>query len=279
MKLSISNIAWSAEYDKEIYSFLQKNGYQGLEIAPTRIFPNAPYDHIPEASEWAKVLKAKYQLAISSMQSIWYGHSEKMFSSNKERKTLVGYTKKAILFAEAIGCKNLVFGNPRNRDTKDVQADLPIAINFFKEIGDYAHEHHTAIALEPNPIIYNTNFMNFTQQAAEIAYKVNSEGIKVNVDLGTIIYNNEDLEYLKQISGFINHIHISEPGLKLIKQRENMHLQLLNFAKEYVHDAFVSIEMGKQEIKKVKQILKYIKELITEPCNSPGPHISTLFRS
>ena len=279
MKLSISNIAWSAEYDEEIYSFLQKNGYQGLEIAPTRIFPNSPYDHIQEASEWANELKEKYQLAISSMQSIWYGHSEKMFRSNEERKTLVDYTKKAILFAEAIGCKNLVFGNPRNRDTENVQVDLPIAINFFKEIGDYAYEHNTVLALEPNPIIYNTNFMNFTQQATEIAYKVNSEGIKVNVDLGTIIYNNEDLDYLKQITEFINHIHISEPGLKLIKQRKNMHFQLLNFAKEYVCDAFVSIEMGKQQIKRVKQTLKYIKELITEPCNSPEPRISTLFRS
>lgn len=45
MKLSISNIAWSAEHDAAMYKFLQQEGFSGLEIAPTRIFPikNRPF--------------------------------------------------------------------------------------------------------------------------------------------------------------------------------------------------------------------------------------------
>ena len=43
MKLAISNIAWSKEYDEEMYEFLSKNGIEGLEIAPTRIFEKNPY--------------------------------------------------------------------------------------------------------------------------------------------------------------------------------------------------------------------------------------------
>ena len=89
MKLSISNIAWTAENDAEMYQFLQKSGYQGLEIAPTRIFPEAPYDKLAEAKEWAWELKEKYGLEIPSMQSIWYGHQEKIFGSKEERNILI----------------------------------------------------------------------------------------------------------------------------------------------------------------------------------------------
>ena len=79
MKLSISNIAWSSENDIEMYRFLQEMGFQGIEIAPTRVFPFSPYDNISDAKVWAETLQKKYSLLIPSMQSIWFGHSEKIF--------------------------------------------------------------------------------------------------------------------------------------------------------------------------------------------------------
>ena len=51
MKLSISNIAWSTEHDNTMYQFLKDNGFDGLEIAPTRIFPEKPYEHLSEAKD------------------------------------------------------------------------------------------------------------------------------------------------------------------------------------------------------------------------------------
>lgn len=258
MKLSISNIAWAAEHDAGMYQFLREAGFRGLEIAPTRIFPEAPYDKLHEAKEWAGELKEKYGLEIPSMQSIWYGHQEKIFGSKEERKILIDYTKKAIDFAEAIGCKNLVFGNPKNRDTDDVQGDYPTAIDFFREIGRYALEHHTTIAIEANPVIYNTHFLNTTEQAVEMAYKCGSEGVKVNVDLGTIIYNEEDINYLKQIPEYINHVHISEPGLNLIEKRD-LHNELFKILHMLGYDRYVSIEMGKKgELEAIRKIISYI---------------------
>lgn len=258
MKLSISNIAWTAENDAEMYQFLQKSGYQGLEIAPTRIFPEAPYDKLAEAKEWAWELKEKYGLEIPSMQSIWYGHQEKIFGSKEERNILIDYTKKAVDFAEVIGCKNLVFGNPKNRDTDDVLGNYHTAIEFFREIGNYAFEHHTTIAIEANPVIYNTHFLNTTEQAVEMAYRCGSEGLKVNVDLGTIIYNEEDINYLKQITEYINHLHISEPGLNFIEKRD-LHNELFKILREIGYDNYVSIEMGnKGELDTIKNIINYI---------------------
>lgn len=261
MKLSISNIAWAAGHDAEMYQYLYENDYSGLEIAPTRIFPETPYDKLSEAKDWAGELKIKYGLEIPSMQSIWYGHQEKIFGSKEERNILVDYTKKAIDFAEIISCRNLVFGNPKNRDTDDVIGNYPTAIDFFREIGDYALEHHTTIAIEPNPTIYNTHFINYTEQAVEMAYKCGSEGVKVNVDLGTIIYNKEDINYLKQIPEYINHVHISEPGLNLIEHRDE-HRMLFDILTSIKYDRYVSIEMGnKGNLADVKKTIDYIKAL------------------
>lgn len=261
IKLSISNIAWSVEHDAEMYEFLKDASLQGLEIAPTRIFPVAPYDKLFEAKGWASNLKEKYGLEVPSMQSIWYGHQEKIFGSKLERQILIDYTKKAVDFAEIIGCKNLVFGNPKNRDTDDLQRIYPIAIDFFREIGEYALEHNTCIAIEPNPTIYNTRFINRTEQAVEIAYKCDSAGVKVNVDLGTIIYNDEDVEYLCQIPEYINHVHISEPGLNLIERRD-LHLHLFKILESIGYDRYISLEMGnKGPIADVKGTVNYVKSV------------------
>ena len=116
MKLSVSNIGWEAKYDQEIYTELNRLGFQGIEIAPTRIFGEKPYEKGNEAKEFCKKLWEKYGLKISSMQSIWYGRNEKIFASLKEREILIDYTKRAIDFAEKLECRNLVFGCPKNRE-------------------------------------------------------------------------------------------------------------------------------------------------------------------
>lgn len=261
IKLSISNIAWAQDNDTEMYQFLKDVGVQGLEIAPTRVFPENPYDKLRQAKEWADNLKKKYGLVVPSMQSIWYGHQEKIFGTKEERQILIDYTKKAIDFAETIGCQNLVFGNPKNRDTDDIAGNYSTAIQFFHEIGEYALEHNTVIAIEPNPTIYNTRFLNYTEQAVEMAYKCGSKGVKVNIDVGTIIYNKENLEYLKQIPEYINHVHISEPGLSVIEQRQ-VHQCLFSILKTVGYNRFVSIEMGnKGNLEAVKSTIEYVKSV------------------
>ncbi len=261
MRLSITNIAWSADSDSEILAYLGTAGFAGLEIAPTRIFPEKPYDHPDRARAWAGTLKDTYGLDIPSMQSIWYGRAERMFGPEDERRTLADYTKRAILFAEAIGCGNLVFGNPKNRDTDDVTRDEPAAIEFFREIGDFAAAHGTVVALEPNPVIYNTRLMNTTEQAVEMAQKVNSAGIKVNIDLGTMLHNGESLEYLLDIPGWINHVHISEPYLAPLRRRD-AHRRLFEILHEIDYRRYVSIEMGNSStVDDVKKTIDYVSQL------------------
>lgn len=260
IKLSISNIAWSAENDLQAYDLMRSHGYSGLEIAPTRIFPDNPYDSIEQAAQWAERLQADWGFSLPSMQSIWYGRPERLFASAEEREILAEYTKKAILFAEAIHCNNLVFGCPRNR-TLPEGADVQLAVSFFRDLGEYALSHNTVIAMEANPPIYNTNYINTTPSAIELIKQVDSMGFLLNLDVGTMIENGESVSDLAGYVKYINHVHISEPGLKPICTRE-LHKELFSLLQKENYQGFVSIEISKQQDMDIlKQALTYVREI------------------
>lgn len=265
MKLSISNIGWTEEQNQAIYILMQKYGFIGLEIAPTRIFPEAPYDRIAEANSWSAVLKETYGFIVSSMQSIWYGRQEKLFGTAEERNILAAYTKQAIDFAAAVGCKNLVFGCPRNRNVSDEwnqEKRDASAISFFKELGDYAAMQGTVLALEANPPIYNTNYINTTIEAVKLIKKVDSPGFLLNLDVGTMIENDETADSLAEIVSIINHVHISEIGLRTIRKRK-IHENLMILLKNKGYQKFVSIEMGRQDDMAVlENTMEYVRSLI-----------------
>ena len=260
MNLAVSNIAWPVEESERAYELMARYGFTGLEIAPTSLFPQEPYAHIEEARRWQEGLQKEYGFTVPSMQSIWYGRTEKLFGSEEERRTLLDYTKSALDFAAAIGCQNLVFGCPRNRSLPE-GADPNQATGFFKELGGYAHAKGTAIGLEANPPIYNTNFINTTEEALALIEQVNSPGFLLNLDVGTMIENGESLSLLKGRAGLIHHVHISEPGLPPIKPR-TLHEALRNFLADEGYTGWVSIEMNKSGgLSAVEKAMAYVKEI------------------
>lgn len=260
LKLAISDIGWHEKQDTVVYKIMQRYSFTGLEIAPTRILPDRPYDRLKEIGTWAEGVKRDWGFDIISMQSIWFGRQENLFGSAEERMSLIDYTKKAIDFAATIGCKNLVFGCPRNRMLPK-GADPGTGITFFKEIGNFAAEKGTAIGMEANPPIYNTNYINDTASALELIRKVNSKGFLLNLDVGTMIQNDESIDELRRSVALINHVHISEPGLKLIVKRK-MHKQLRNLLFEENYQGFISIEMGRTDkLQNIEDALAYVKEI------------------
>ena len=260
MKLSISNIAWDLENDKKIYELMRKYDYKGLEIAPTKVFFENPYKKLGEAKIWKDKINKKYNLKISSIQSIWYGKKERLFGTDEERKELQNYTEKAIDFAKVIGCKNLVFGSPKNRNLEEDESPDK-ALIFFKSVGEYAFKNNTVIGMEANPAIYNTNYINDTKSALELIKKVDSKGFLLNLDIGTVISNSENIEEILGNVEYINHVHISEPWLKMIEKRE-IHKKLKSILKNENYKGFISIEMAKvEEIEEIEKVMEYVREV------------------
>jgi hydroxypyruvate isomerase len=115
--------------------------------------------------------------------------------------------------------------------------------------------------MEANPPIYQTNYINTTEAALELIEQVDSKGFRLNLDLGTMIYNQESVSLLKDQVKRINHVHISEPGLKMIEERQ-LHSELKNILMSENYQGYLSIEMGRREqLQELEDVMKYVREI------------------
>lgn len=264
MQLAISNIAWDSKDNNSIYTLMKKYSFNGLEIAPTKFFPESPYDKTTEIEQLKKELNS-LDLEVISMQSILFGRNDlTLFETKEKRKNLLEYLKKGIVFANRLGIKNIVFGNPKNRITF-AEADYKIGVEFFRELGDFSKDYSVYIGIEANPEIYGGNFLTDTKSTIKYIEEINHPFVGLNFDLGTSIQNKENLEILKEIKEKITHVHISEPYLETIsEENREIHLQLFKILREIDYKNFVSIEMKgyeKENIERIEKVLKYIKEI------------------
>lgn len=257
MKLAASQISWKPENQHQALEIMQRLGFSGMEIAPTMAVGPEPYDKTAEAAVYAAEIYQQYGLKLCSMQSIWYGQAGSMFGA--EREYLLEYTKAAVRFAKAAGIYNLVFGCPKNRIRQPEEPEQ-IAVDFFRELGGYAASQNCTIALEANPEIYGTNFMNTTLQALNVVDEVNSPGCTLNLDFGTMVQNSEPVSMLKTRAASISHVHISEPYLVPL-QTHARHKQLAALLREVNYGGYVSIEMKQQPIEEFERAAEYLAEV------------------
>lgn len=113
--------------------------------------------------------------------------------------------------------------------------------------------------MEANPVIYNTNYINHTRDALELIKEVDSKGFLLNLDIGTMIQNEEMCSVLDGSVHLINHVHISEPGLKPIKRRD-IHIELKKMLLDQGYTKYISIEMGKiEDLSIIDEKMQYVK--------------------
>jgi sugar phosphate isomerase/epimerase len=222
LKLAVSNIAWTPAERDSAYAILRNAGIRGLEIAPGIFFAGATDPFEPTAQEAAAATKALdcAGLHLVSMQSLLFGiRGAALFEGPEPRERLEIALLKAINFAQRFAIPNLVFGSPLQRvipyglDHSDAEAS---AIELFRSLGDVAVAAGSKIAIEPNPAIYGTNFLNRVEEADDFVRKVAHPGIVLNFDVGALHLEGE-FKRLKEIASEtlprIGHVHISEPML------------------------------------------------------------------
>lgn len=261
LKLAASNIGWAADDDDYIFSRMAKLNFAGIEIAPTRIYDYDPYSHAEDFGQWAQRIQREYGLCVCSMQSIWRGQQENLFD-RAGAEVLLGKTKAACDFAQAGDVHNLVFGCPSNRNIPEGK-EAADAKSFLNACGKLAAAANTIFALEPNPPIYNTNFLNTTDEAVSLLESMDEkQGLGLNLDIGSMIYNGENMVSVERALPYINHVHISEPGL-LPPEHRAIHRELRTLLENYGYDGYVSLEMKCADTAIVDRELEYLAETFT----------------
>lgn len=264
MKLAISNLAWESSQEEAVFGLMQKYGYTGLEIAPTKVFPIEPYRDLRQAEKWAENLQALWQIEVVSLQSIWYGRKENLFASAEDYAFLLDYTRQAINFSHAVGAKNLVFGCPKNRKLPaqgNKETCYAAAEEFFRALGEYAASRSVIVGMEANPVLYGTDFINTTQEALKFIKKVDVAGLGLNLDVGTMVANKENAAVIADAAERISHVHISEPYLAVIQERA-MHKELAALLRSKKYEGYVSIEMSRcADLSAIERCMAYVRSV------------------
>lgn len=258
LKLAASNIGWTAEEDPKVMELMAELGFSGLEVAPTRVIPDDPYSHNDQFAAYVAEVRETYGLEVCSMQSIWRGRTESIFDDEGSRR-LLDYTERALGFAQAGSVHNLVFGCPGNRNVPDGKKPQD-AFSFLAQCGQAAKERGTVFAIEANPPIYGTNFLNATADAIEfLAEMPSTDGLSINLDVGTLIAMNEGADVVRRAMPVVSHVHISEPGLAPIVPRE-LHRELKAVLEDVDYAGYVSLEMSTHDYQSVRACLEYVSD-------------------
>jgi sugar phosphate isomerase/epimerase len=250
MKLAISNIAWAPDEAAAVYTLMRQHGFSGLEIAPGLAFSDQDDPMAPSDAAVAAFLGGldEFSLKPVSMQSLLFGVAgAQLFGSDDELAALEFGLCRAITLANRLDIPNLVFGSPGNRRYPDSMTEAEAnakAIAVFRRLGDLAQSAGAVLAIEPNPAVYNTNFLTTTVKAAEFVLAADHPAVTLNFDLGAI-YTNAETAQAVSIYGRAkaSHVHISEPQLApapaVVSDLENIAVDLI--AQGY--DRWFSIEM------------------------------------
>lgn len=262
MKLGISNIAWNNYEAEEVYDLMKKYGFDGLEIAPTKVFEKDPYstDDL-EILKYYESIKSK-GFKIIALQSILYGKNDLKLFNKETIEQLKEYIKSSIDFAAKLNAPIIIFGSPKNRIIPEGFEEPDIYIDFFNEIGNYSRKKYVKFCIETNPKEYGTNFITTLKEQINIITNLNNKGIGLHIDLGSMLINKESFTELIPYINNVDHIHISQPFLKSITNNIiSEYYGIKEILKKSNYKGYLSIEMVGKEISNIATVEEALSEV------------------
>ena len=248
MKLAISNIAWEQHDDPKILALLREHQVRGIEVAPTKLWPDWEGASEEGAVRYREFL-AKEGFKIPAMQAILFSKPELQVFQPESHPAFLEHMKLLADIAAGFGAKTLVFGAPKNRIRGEISYDeaLDKAAAFFLQVAELCVVRGCAIGLEHNPAEYGCDFVVDVAEARALVDKVNHPGFQLHLDSAGIYMSGEDMAAtIKQADDFV-HYHISEPMLAPIWQGKVDHKAAFQALKDIDYRHWVSIEMKQPE--------------------------------
>jgi sugar phosphate isomerase/epimerase len=271
MKLAASNIAWAREHDGVVGDLLREVGFEGVEIAPTAVWPK-PLEVSDEELRRYRATWEERGLRIVAMQALLFGRMDlTLFGDAAKRRETFDYLAGMIRLGGKLGAGALVFGSPKNRlvgALSPAQID-DIALPFFHGLGQLAVEHGTALCIEPNPTVYGCDWVTTSQQGRELVRKVNSPGFCLHLDAGGMTLSQEPVDAtLEETMKTARHFHVSEAQLAPIGTGTVAHDQFAAALRRAGYARWVSVEMrtpsGPEPVQQLRDALRFAWQAYSE---------------
>jgi sugar phosphate isomerase/epimerase len=251
MKLAFSNIAWDAAEQPAILSALADSGVAGIEIAPTKLWPD--WDGATEAAAArSRSDFAGLGFAVPALQAILFARPALTVFENPAG--LVAHIADVAGLAGALGAGVMVFGSPRNRlrgPLSPAEATRQ-AVPVFRDIGAVCEAAGTCLGVEANPPQYGGDFLLTWREAADLVSAVGHPGVGLHLDTAcTAMAGDDPVEAATQCASLLRHFHISAPGLGPVGQDDTNnaidHAGIAAALRSGGYDGWISIEMRRTE--------------------------------
>jgi D-psicose/D-tagatose/L-ribulose 3-epimerase len=246
MRLAFGNIAWASDEDGVVLDWLRNHQVQGIEVAPTRLWPNWDGATPGAAAAHARAMD-ELGLATPSLQSLLFGRPDlQVFGTPQQQTDLIDHLAQVASLAAAMRAKVMVFGSPKNRDRGGLTPALAMqhAIRFFRQAGQVCAEAGVTLAIEANPSCYGCNFVTCWQEAEELVRSCNHPGVRLHLDTAcTLLAGDNPVAAVAQVADILAHVHVSEPDLGPFSSPRTDHLAVGDALRAVAYNGWCSVEM------------------------------------
>ena len=256
MKLSVSNIAWGNKNFSSFLKLIKDQACDGVEIAPSLIWPEPIDSTGPERLLFQNQLK-EFDLELVGFHSLLYSRPDLQFFLNTEiKEKTIKYIYNLIQLCSDLGGKHLIFGSPRNRllHGKKYEECIKQIYEDFYKISEHGKKYQVYFCIEP--LFDSENeFIKTLDEGGKIVNKINHPFFKLHIDTKTIFSASEDP--VKIINNYINviqHVHVSDQNLSEPGTKNVGHDKIGAALRQAKFNNYVSIEMRKKEQNNEKAI-------------------------
>lgn len=238
-KLVVSNICIKDISQFQFSCILKLFGIQNVQLAPTTLIDN--WDKLPNMS---LEVFTNNDINVYSFQSITYGLNELNIFHPNTNELLINHLKRVVDYGILNNIKVFVFGCPRNRKILKVdETNDEIFCNFFKKLGEYIGNHKLTICVEPNSKQYGCNYINTIKEAGELVKKINNKNIKMMVDIGNAMMENDDVNDIYEYKDIIYNIDVAQEKMLDFRQVKKQHKDFIKLLKDIKYTNKINLEM------------------------------------
>ncbi|MCS7179916.1 MAG: sugar phosphate isomerase/epimerase [bacterium] len=247
MKIGICNEIFRDWKLEDVFNYLKKIGYQGIEIAPFTISDDIRT--IPE-SKIEDIIKNSEKTEIKIIGTHWLlvkPEGLSVSSPDKDlRKKTAEYLIKLVEFTSKIGGEVMVFGSPKQRRIQEGQTFEEVK-NYFKEVITPAlekcEEKKIYLCIEPLART-ETNFINKAQEAIEIIEEINHPNLKLHLDVKAMSDEEKPIvEIIQEGAKYLKHFHVNDKNLLGPGFGEIDYKPIIEKLKEIGYNGWLSVEV------------------------------------
>ena len=232
--------------DSDAFAFLASNSVRGIEVAPTRVWPNWQGMSSGSVRGLKRMLESA-GLAVCSLQAILFQKPDlRLFGSEQDRQGMHDHLCRCADLAAELGASCLVFGAPKNRDRGSLPEEeaFRIAVEFFGKVGEQFARRGECLGFEGNPPEYECNFATESRTAARLVRSVGSTGFRLHLDTACLQLAGEDaVRAIEDNIDILQHFHVSEPYLSAFSAPAASHARISGALRNAHYAGWVALEM------------------------------------